>query len=47
MTNIEQALSRLLKDAEIAIPLAAVLAYASKTGRISYNEVTEIAGDNP
>jgi hypothetical protein len=47
MTNIEKALSTLLEDAEITVPLAAVLAYASKTGRISYNKVAEIAGDSP
>jgi hypothetical protein len=47
MDKLEKALSALLEDAEVAVPLAAVLAYASKTGRISYNEVTEITGDNP
>jgi hypothetical protein len=47
MTSIEKALGTLLEDAEIAIPLAAVLTYASKTARISYNEVIEIAGDSP
>jgi hypothetical protein len=41
------ALSTLLEDAELAAPLAAVLAYACKTGTISYSEVTEIAGVNP
>ena len=46
MDKLEKALSALLEDAEVAVPLAAVLAYASKTGRISYNEVTEITGDN-
>ena len=46
MTNIEKALSTLLEDTEIAVPLAVVLAYASKTDRISYNEVVEIAGNN-
>ena len=47
MSNLEKALSGLLEDAELAIALAAVLAYACKIGIISYNEVTEIAGDNP
>ena len=47
MDKLEKALSALLEDAEVAVPLAAVLAYASKTGRISYNGVTEITGDNP
>ena len=46
MTNLERALSPLLEDAELAIALAAVLAYASKTGRISYSEAIEIVGDN-
>jgi hypothetical protein len=46
MDKLEKAISALLEDAEVAVPLAAVLAYASKTGRISYNEVTEITGDN-
>ena len=47
MDKLEKAISALLEDAEVAVPLAAVLAYASKTGRISYNGVTEITGDNP
>jgi len=47
VSNLEKALSGLLEDAELAIALAAVLAYACKIGIISYNEVTEIAGDNP
>jgi len=47
MNNLEKALSGLLKNDELAAFLAAVLAYASKTGRISYSEVTEIVGENP
>jgi len=47
MSNLEKALGRLLKNDELAAFLAAVLAYASKTGRISYSEVTEIVGENP
>lgn len=47
MSNLEKALSGLLEDAEPAAALAAVLAHASKTGRISYSEVMEVAGDNP
>ena len=46
MNNLEKALSGLLEDAELAATLAAVLACASKKGRISYNEVAELAGDN-
>ena len=47
MSNLGEALSGLLEDTELAIALAVVLAYACKIGIISYNEVTEIAGDNP
>ncbi len=47
VSNLEKALSELLEDAELAVALAAVLAYAAKTGTISYNEATEIAGDSP
>jgi hypothetical protein len=47
VTNLEKALSTLVEDAELAAALAEVLAYSSKTGRISYSEVTEIVGDNP
>ena len=48
MSNLVKALKGLLLDeAELITALAAVLAYASKTGRISYNEVAEIAGDSP
>ena len=47
MRNLEKALSGLLEDAELAAALAAVLAYASEAGRISYSEVMEIVGDNP
>jgi hypothetical protein len=47
MSNLAKALSGLLKNDEPAAILAAVLAYASKTGRISYGEVMEIAGENP
>jgi hypothetical protein len=47
VNNLERALSTLVEDAELVAPLAAVLAYAGKTGTISYSEVTEIAGDNP
>lgn len=46
MSNLERALSMLLEDAELVTPLAAVLAYASKKGTISYSEVTEVTGDN-
>jgi len=45
MTNLERALKTILEDAELAASLAAVLAYACKTGRISYNEVTKIVHD--
>jgi len=47
MNNLEKALGRLLKNDELAAVLAAVLAYASETGRISYSEVMEIVGENP
>lgn len=47
MTNIEKALYILLGDTEIVGPLAAILAYARQTGRISYNQVIEIVGNNP
>jgi len=47
MSNLEKALGELLKNAELVAVLAAVLAYASKTGRISYSKVMEIAGENP
>jgi hypothetical protein len=47
MNKLEKALSTLLEDAELAAPLAAVLAHACETGRISYNEVADIAGDSP
>jgi hypothetical protein len=47
MSNLEKALSGLLKNDELAAILAAVLAYASKTGRISYSEVTEVVVENP
>jgi len=44
VSKLEKALSSLFEDAELSTALAAVLAYASKTGRISYSEVAEIAG---
>jgi len=47
VNNLEKALSTLCEDAELTAALAAVLAYASKTGRISYSEVTEIVGYDP
>ena len=47
MSNLEKALSTLVEDAELTTALAAVLAHASKTGRISYSEVMEIVNDNP
>jgi hypothetical protein len=47
MSNLEKALSGLLENDDLAAFLAAVLAYASKTGRISYSEVTEVVGENP
>ena len=47
MTNIEKALYILLRDTDIVSTLAAILAYACPTGRISHNEVTKIAGNNP
>jgi hypothetical protein len=47
MSNLEKALSGLLKNDELTAVLALVLAYASKTGRISYSKVTEIVGENP
>jgi hypothetical protein len=45
MTNLERALMTILEDAELAASLSAVLAYAYKTDRISYDEVTKIVGD--
>jgi hypothetical protein len=45
--NLEKILGALLGDADLVTALAAILARASETGRISYNEVTEIAGDSP
>jgi hypothetical protein len=47
MSNVEKALNGLLKNDELAAVLASVLAYASKTGRISYSEVMEIVSENP
>jgi hypothetical protein len=47
LKNLEKALSTLLEDAELVAALAAVLAYACKTGSISYSEVIEIVDDNP
>jgi hypothetical protein len=47
VSNLEKALSGLLDDAELVTALAAILAHASETGRISYTEVAEIAGDSP
>ena len=46
MSGLEKALSILCDDAELTTALAAVLAHASKTGRISYNEAREIVGDD-
>jgi len=47
MNRLEKTLSGLLSYGELTNRLAQVLARASKTGRISYSEVTEIVGDNP
>jgi hypothetical protein len=44
--RLEKALNTVLEDTELAAALATVLAYASKTGRISYSEAQEIAGDD-
>jgi hypothetical protein len=46
MSNLEKALDELLKGAELTSRLASVLANASKSGRISYREVAQIANDN-
>jgi hypothetical protein len=44
--RLKKALNTLLEDAELTDALAAVLAHAFKTGRISYQEAREIAGDD-
>jgi hypothetical protein len=44
MNNLEKALGDCLEDKELVTALAGVLSRASETGRISYHEVTEIAG---
>jgi hypothetical protein len=46
MRTLEKALGGLFDDTELVTTIAAILAHASETGRISYNEVTEIAGDS-
>jgi len=42
MNKLEKALSILLEDTDLTIALAAVLAHASKKGRVSYGEVDEM-----
>jgi len=45
VNNLDKALSSFLEDIELAVPLAAVLAHASRAGGISYDEAKEIVND--
>jgi len=46
VNKLAKALNRLLDDSELTAPLAAVLACASKRGRVSYIEIEKIVTDN-
>lgn len=47
VNDLEKALNTFREDAWLVVALAAVLDYATQTGRVSYGEVMEIAGITP